>query len=47
MLNKDEKILIIKKGKREIIDSVKGIWVKILSDKNDIGWCFDAYLESY
>jgi hypothetical protein len=45
MLDKDEKILILKKGKQETIEGVKGNWVKVLTNKNDIGWCFDSYLE--
>jgi len=44
-LNKKDKLLILKKGKEETLGKVKGRWVKVLTDKNEIGWCFDYYLE--
>jgi len=40
-LSKIDKMLILKKGKRETIDGIDGNWVKILTDKNEIGWCLD------
>jgi hypothetical protein len=46
-LEKKDKMIILKKGKRESKDGVDGNWVKVLTDKNEIGWCFDAYLEAY
>jgi hypothetical protein len=46
MLKKDEKLLIIMKGKEETIDKVKGNWIKVLTEKEEMGWCFDGYLES-
>jgi hypothetical protein len=45
-LTKEDKVLILEKGEKETIEGVKGIWMRVLSDKNEIGWCFDAYLES-
>jgi hypothetical protein len=46
MLKKDEKLLIIMKGKEETIDKVKGNWIKVLTEKEEMGWCFDGYLEN-
>lgn len=65
MLNKNERLLILIQGKKEVelekirgdqkwvkvqvgditVDGVKGNWVKVLTEKDEIGWCFDAYLE--
>jgi hypothetical protein len=65
ILNKDERLLILIHGKKEVelerargdgkwvkvqigdvtVDGVKGNWVKVLTEKDEIGWCFDAYLE--
>lgn len=47
MLSKSDKLIILKKGKEERIGEVKGRWVRVLTEKNDIGWCFDSYLETY
>jgi len=44
-LIKGEKLELIEKGKSETIDGVKGVWVKVKTEKGEIGWCFDAYLE--
>lgn len=46
LLDVKEKLLIIKTGKKEKIKNINGNWVKVISDNNDIGWCFNAYLES-
>ncbi|MBP7737017.1 MAG: SH3 domain-containing protein [Spirochaetes bacterium] len=46
-LDKKDKMIILKKGKKESIDGVSGNWVKVLTDKNEIGWCFDSFLEKY
>jgi hypothetical protein len=46
-LDKNDKMIILKKGNKESIDGVDGNWVKVLTDKNEIGWCFDSYLEAY
>jgi len=43
--NKGEKLQLLETGKAETIDCVKGTWVKVKTDKGEIGWCFDAYLE--
>jgi hypothetical protein len=45
-LAKEDKLLILKKGAMETIEGVKGFWVRVLTDKDEIGWCFDAYLEN-
>lgn len=44
-LNKNDKLLIINKGSEDTIEGHKGNWVKVLTEKNEIGWCFDYYLE--
>jgi|GEM_PF-2107029 len=44
-LNKGEKLEFIEQGKFETINGVKGNWVKVKTEKGEIGWCFDAYLE--
>ena len=44
-LNKDETLELLEKGKEETINKVKGTWVKVKTEKGEIGWCFDAYLE--
>ncbi|MBN2572696.1 MAG: SH3 domain-containing protein [Ignavibacteriales bacterium] len=44
-LNKCEKLELIEKGKEETINGVKGSWVKVKTEKGEVGWCFDAYLE--
>ena len=45
MLSKGEKLELLEKGKEETIGGVQGNWVKVKTDKGEIGWCFDAYLE--
>lgn len=45
VLKKDEKLIILEQGEGDVISGRRGNWVKILTDKNEIGWCFDAYLE--
>jgi hypothetical protein len=45
LLDKNEKLYILKKGNEETIEGVKGNWVKVLTEKSEIGRCFDAYLE--
>jgi hypothetical protein len=42
---KNGKQTIVESGLNETIDGVKGNWIKVLTEKNEIGWCFDAYLE--
>jgi hypothetical protein len=44
-LIKGEKLEFIGKGKEEIINKVKGNWLKVKTAQGEIGWCFDAYLE--
>lgn len=47
MMTKEDKLLIMVKGKNDTIEGVKGNWVRVLTDQNEIGWCFDAYLQNY
>ncbi len=47
LLEKEEKLIIIEKGKEEIIDNIKGNWVKVETEKKEIGWCFGGYLTEY
>jgi len=44
-LKKGEKLQLLETGKTETINGVKGTWVKVKTEKGEIGWCFDAYLE--
>ena len=44
-LNQNEKLELIEKGKEETINGTKGTWVKVKTEKGEVGWCFDAYLE--
>jgi hypothetical protein len=45
LLSKGEKLELLEKGKEEIINGIKGNWVKVKTGKGEIGWCFDGYLE--
>ena len=45
LLNQNEKLEILEFGNEETINNVKGNWVKVRTEKGEIGWCFDAYLE--
>jgi Leucine-rich repeat (LRR) protein len=45
MLSKGENLELLEKGKEETISGVHGSWLKVKTDKGEIGWCFDAYLE--
>jgi hypothetical protein len=45
LLNQGEKIEVLEKGKEETISGVKGNWVKVKTEKGEVGWCFSAYLE--
>jgi hypothetical protein len=45
MLVKGEKLDFMEKGKEEIVNGVKGTWVKVKTEKGEVGWAFDAYLE--
>lgn len=44
-LIKGEKLELIEKGKADTVNGVKGTWVKVKTEKGEVGWCFDAYLE--
>jgi hypothetical protein len=45
ILERGEKLNLLRKGKQEIINNVKGTWVQVRTDNGEIGWCFDAFLE--
>ncbi len=45
LLNKSEKLFFLSKGNKEKIGNANGNWIKVLTEKNEIGWCFDYYLE--
>jgi hypothetical protein len=44
-LKQGEKLELIEKGKTETINGTKGTWLKVKTEKGEIGWCFDAYLK--
>jgi hypothetical protein len=56
-LIKGEKLELIEEGNSDVIDirgenstvinRIWGVWIKIKTIKNEIGWCFDAYLKEY
>ena len=47
-LNKGDKLVILTSLEEVVeINGVKGTWVKVETEKGEIGWCFDAYLEPY
>jgi hypothetical protein len=45
VLSKNEKVLFLEKGKEDLINGVKGNWIKVKTETGEIGWCFDGYLE--
>ena len=45
LLTKGEKLELLEKGKEEAIEGKKGNWVKVKTEKGEMGWCFDGYLE--
>jgi hypothetical protein len=45
LLDKTEKLLILQKGKEEIIEGVNGNWVKVQTEKYEIGWRFMHFLK--
>ena len=45
-LFKNEKLQIIELGNEEKISDIKGSWIKVRTEKGDIGWCFDGYLNA-
>ncbi len=44
-LIKGEKLELIEKGKADTVNGVKGTWVKVKTEKGEVGWCFDVYLK--
>jgi hypothetical protein len=47
LIKEKEKLEFIEKGQDDTINGIKGVWIKIKTEKNEMGWCFDAYLELY
>lgn len=45
ILHTQDKLLLLKTGKEEVLKGVKGTWIKIITDQNEIGWCFNSYVE--
>jgi ankyrin repeat protein len=43
LLEKYEKIILIEKGKQEVIDNILGSWLKVKTLKGETGYCFDGY----
>lgn len=44
-IKKNEIVKLLAFGKYNVIDKIDGLWVKVETEKGEIGWCFDAYLE--
>jgi|GEM_PF-6845289 len=44
-LNYGEELELLETGNEEIIDEIIGKWIKIKTKNNEIGWCFNAYVE--
>jgi hypothetical protein len=44
-LDQNEKLEFMERGVKETINGIKGNWVKVKTEKGEIGWCFDGYLE--
>lgn len=40
-----EEVIFLKKGNEEVINGDKGTWIKVLTDKFEFGWVFDAYID--
>lgn len=47
ILVKGEKLNLVEKGDEATIEGIKGIWVKVETEKGESGWCLDAYLADY
>jgi uncharacterized protein YgiM (DUF1202 family) len=45
-LQKGERVIYIDDSNREeTVNNVKGIWLKVKTEKGEIGWCFNTYLQ--
>jgi len=44
-LKEGEKVIFLEKGSQETINDIKGNWIKVKTDSDKIGWCFDGYLK--
>lgn len=44
-LVKGEKLKYVESGKADTIQDIQGLWVKVKTEKGEVGWCFDAYLD--
>jgi len=47
LLTQNEKLLLLSSGKEETVAGVKGTWIKVLTEKGEMGWCFNSYLEDF
>jgi len=45
LLVKDEKMELLEQGKEETINNIKGRWIKVKTEKGEVGWAFSGYLE--
>jgi len=45
LLVKGEKLEVLERGKTEEVSGTKGTWVKVKTEKGEIGWAFSGYLE--
>ena len=44
-LKKGQKLEYLESGKSEIIEDREGRWIKLKTDKDEIGWCVDIFFE--
>gem|GEM_PF-5535964 len=44
-LNRNEILVLIEYGKKDTISGVTGKWIKVYTENNDVGWCFDYYIK--
>jgi len=44
LLARTESVIFLEPGLFEIIDDTPGQWIKEKKEKQEIGWCFDGYL---
>jgi len=42
-----ERLEFFEEGKSEVINNIKGNWIKVRTINNEIGWCFSGYLMKY
>ncbi len=44
-LKQGEKLEVLERGNIVDVNDVSGHWVKVKTEKGEVGWCFDAYLK--